>query len=602
MQVIINNKVATVKAGSFEYVSENRLFGGGDDYTFAITLPLAGCTQNQQIFGNICRTEVVPNKIRFDCEIRCRDFSKFGTATITEITESEVKIQFLAGRSEQNFDDTWDKVYINELNLGYNAIVSASQIDPSTAWDPEAQNLESVALPWVNNNSDSGLPHNFADYSEGKYVWSDTTKILSWQPYLLFITKKICEAVGYNCDLTEWEAKKEFKYLLICNCLPDAWDLGDYARALPHWTVDEYFEKLELFLFGEFEIDHREKTIKFRFTSNLLAEKPVINIESVVDSYSTTIKDKESKCEYIETQNIVYKSCDMNIYKYYMCDEFIKNWKGKIASYDTLSELMSDNLWLRTYLGSSKDRGTNYSALLYAKDVDAYFVIRAVDRRDNPDPDSSIKYQYRCIIQPLNFYGGRIVDDSDDAEQKEIEFIPVAIDFTEDKYGDAIFLNPSGYDEEDTSNSDDSTATDDGQEIFRKTWMQSTIDAYDGEDDKTEYYSEIFIGWWDGVNRSVGHLPHPYAENIVISPNWDGWRWLNYNIRLNDKSSSRGKVIYHIDTTTKTTFKFLADSIPDVRSVFLIRGRRYICEKITATISEDGLSQLMKGEFWPLID
>ena len=50
----------------------------------------------------------------------------------------------------------------------------------------------------------------------------------------------------------------------------------------------------------------------------------------------------------------------------------------------------------------------------------------------------------------------------------------------------------------------------------------------------------------------------------------------------------------------KTTFKFLADKVPDVRSLFLIRGKRYVCEKLTATFSENGMSQLIKGVFYPV--
>ena len=39
----------------------------------------------------------------------------------------------------------------------------------------------------------------------------------------------------------------------------------------------------------------------------------------------------------------------------------------------------------------------------------------------------------------------------------------------------------------------------------------------------------------------------------------------------------------------------------DVRSVFHIRGKRYICEKITATFTEkNGMSQLLKGVFYPM--
>ncbi|MCI5715458.1 MAG: hypothetical protein MR279_02415 [Bacteroidales bacterium] len=52
----------------------------------------------------------------------------------------------------------------------------------------------------------------------------------------------------------------------------------------------------------------------------------------------------------------------------------------------------------------------------------------------------------------------------------------------------------------------------------------------------------------------------------------------------------------------KTTFKFLADTIPDVRSLFIIRGKRYVCEKLTATFTENGMSQLLKGVFYPILE
>ena len=67
----------------------------------------------------------------FDCEIRDKGFYKFGSITITEISETEVKTQFLEGRSEQNFDKTFDKVYINELNLGTPATTYKSGITPA---------------------------------------------------------------------------------------------------------------------------------------------------------------------------------------------------------------------------------------------------------------------------------------------------------------------------------------------------------------------------------------------------------------------------------------------------------------------------------------
>ena len=132
MQIYVNNKLAALKKGtSFEYVSENRLFSGSDGYTLTITFPLRGCPQNIDIFGHINRADVAAKKAIFDCEIRDKGFYKFGSITITEISETEVKTQFLEGRSEQNFDKTFDKVYINELDLGAPTTTYKSGITPA---------------------------------------------------------------------------------------------------------------------------------------------------------------------------------------------------------------------------------------------------------------------------------------------------------------------------------------------------------------------------------------------------------------------------------------------------------------------------------------
>ena len=257
MQIYVNNQLAALKKGtSFEYVSENRMFSGSDGYTLTITFPLRGCPENLAIFGHINRADVAAQKVIFDCEIRDGSFYKFGSITITEISEVEVKTQFLEGRSEQNFDKTFDKVYINELDLGAPPTTAKSAITPSNAWFPDNTGCQCVALPWVNDYSGNiqNKAENIVDdavQNKSHFEWSEDTTGLSWQPYLLYITKKICEAVGYSADFSKWEEVEEYKYLLICNTLPYAWYMPGFANALPHWTVEEYFEKLELFLGGE---------------------------------------------------------------------------------------------------------------------------------------------------------------------------------------------------------------------------------------------------------------------------------------------------------------------------------------------------------------
>lgn len=606
MQIYVNNKLAALKKGtSFEYVSENRMFSGSDGYTLTITFPLKDCPENLAIFGHINRADVVAQKVIFDCEIRDRGFYKFGSITITEISESEVKTQFLEGRSEQNFDKTFDKVYINELNLGSPTYRSITQITPAQAWNPNHSSPDFVALPWVNDYS--GNIQNKAEYivdnavqGQGHYEWNTKeTTGLSWQPYLLFITKKICEAVGYKADFAPWEESEEHKYLLICNTLPHAWYTPDFARALPHWTVEEYFEKLELFLAGEFTIDHRAQRISFNFTKAVLnATKPVA-LENVVEEHSTEVKVEEDQCEYSVMKNLVYKECDHDTWKYYSCDWYIKGNAWNIERYDSMRQLLNANRIHRTWDGR---RGRGYrpiDKILYAADCDAYFIIQTVSRKvtDIRSVGGRIRifFEYTCRLRPINLFGGRIVNDDEDADQDEIEFVPVRIDDTEAKYGRCMFLSFSGYDEDTGVEGEDESAYP-----FLLSQTDEAIRAGEKEK-KAEYYDRIYIGFWDGASYGWGKLPYPLVEDIVIADDWSNFNFAHFSLRLNNRYM-QDRVGPAVEPTMKTTFKWLSDTIPDVRAMFLIRGKRYICEKITATFTENGMSQLLKGIFYPLRD
>ena len=604
MEIRINGKRAMLKKGtSFEYVAENRLFSGSDGYTLSITFPLRHCRENLDIFGHINRMDVIAGKVIFDCEIRDRSFYKFGSITITEINDAEVKTQFLEGRSEQNFDKTFDKVYINELDLGSPPTTSKSAITPLNAWQPNHANPVCVALPWVNDysgNIQNKAEHFIDDALQNRshYEWSVDTTGLSWQPYLIYITKKICEAVGYTPDFSKWEDSEEYKYLLICNTLPFAWYMPGFANALPHWTVEEYFEKLELFLGGEFDFDHRGKRISFAFTQATLAEKQPVKLEHIVEEHSTEVKVEEENCEYAEQKNLFYKDCDHEMWKFYSCDWFIKGWQNRVIRYKSLTELMNANKGYATWRGQH-GRNSNIDKLLYAEDCDAYFVIRAVSRQIQVEIRAGhiyVYYLYKCRLQPVNLFGGRIVNDDEEADSQEIEFVPAWIDDTEEKYGRVLFLSFSAYDEDNNT-----TSENDSDHPFMQTHTVSSLAAGE-KDKKAEYYDRIYVGFWDGSQNTMGKLPRPWVEDIEIRDDWSNFSYLHFSLRINNRQQNRRRIIHNIEPKMKTTFKFLSDTIPDVRSVFHIRGKKYLCEKITATFTENGMSQLLKIVCYPIVD
>ena len=161
MEIIINGQQAYLKKNtSFEYISENPLFTGSENYTLTITFPLKDCPENIRIFGHLHRQDVQKNKVVFDCDIRDRDFFKSGSIVITQISETEVKTQFLEGRSEQNFDDTFDDIYLNELSLGYPSAEQRTMANNpvSTVWQSTYPDRMWIPLPWVNNTSGNMAP------------------------------------------------------------------------------------------------------------------------------------------------------------------------------------------------------------------------------------------------------------------------------------------------------------------------------------------------------------------------------------------------------------------------------------------------------------
>lgn len=594
MQIIIDGKLAALKPGtSFEFVSENFLFSGSDGYSFTISFPLRGCTRNLEIFGHVNRADVISSVVCFDCEIRCVGFHRYGSLTVTEITEAEVKGQFLEGRSAQNFDRSFDKIYINELSLGTGPEIAPNDpaVYPAKAWNPSTYNRKYVALPWV-NNAQQGQPHNFAAKPAGVYMWTDSSQPLSWQPFLTYITEQICDAVGYRCDISEWKSNAKLRFLLVCNTLPPAWDMPDFGRVLPRWTVTEYFEKLEQFLMGEFTIDHAAQSVSFRFSSSAIGDAGYCTIDQVVDSFTEEVSAEDAKNEYIGCRRIGYSDRGDRQWKYLSCPWIAKDAELPVKTYTNTAQYISQNKRYSSYTAASPS-GSGLNQLHYVIDNDAYYINRIVKRVDA----GSGKYTYTAVPQPVNCFGPLMPQgvDEDAAQTLDLDFVPARIEFSEEKYGNVLFLDPGGFSE---------ISTD---ESLTETSAVEALILSGERQGRAEYYSKIFVGFWDGTFNSNLKLPHPHVAEMEITDDWSLSARGGYSLRLNAKRTvSAGSAIPRatstIDPKRKFTFSFLSPSLPDVRSRFFIKGKMFVCEKITATFTEAGMSRLLKGVFYQIID
>lgn len=664
MILLIDHKPAAIKEGSsFDYVSDNRLFNDRDDYTMSVELPL-DCPENAEIFGNIHRKEADIDKIYFDAEIIADNFHKSGAVVIVSITETVAKVQFIAGRSFQNFYPAFDNTYIDELDLGAipvwtpdnkaqasggsnnrndrpstrpggagsrgdNTSVSSEDKSPAQAWGTG----DVVALPWV--NASSGNIQNRADYGyyNGSYQWvwhvaqdddddTELVKGLSCQARLYYLAQLICTALGYTLSAQDW-VESDYYYLYSFNSVPFAWGACSWQDTLPHWSVNEFFDHLEKLMLCEFEINHKDKTISFSWSSENVANAGTVHIEKVVDEFTASVS-KDDDSQYKGKRNIGYADGGHNMSNIYDCEWYFRKSKVWVQEYDSLLEIVAllNGKPASWFYGEAKD------IIFHAKDVDNYFIMYVTGRYlyDRNQVNDVNKYLNTYKLLPLNAYGTRIFDDEKWDEKEEIGIVPAWLDETNRGWlpffeaGELDNTSSSGLQYKKSYNGW-TPANDDG-DVEPDQILQSTKFRIikEGDNDGKTNYSTLQVGFWYGVGSyyyGLNQLPHPFLDeyevttDALVSPIWYQQIFSILNsqhhgsLRLNSDKYGQGKELIQtidIDNKKKYEFSFLMDGMPDVRATFIIRGKKYLCSSIKTDISENGMSELKKGTFYRILE
>lgn len=588
MHILINNKEAVLKKGvSFDYIAENRFFTGADSYTLSITFPLKGCQKNLDIFGHINRKDNNLDRLLMDCEIYDRGFHVVGAVNIVEISELEVKTQFLQGKSASNYASDFDKIYINEMQIGQARDMGHFDTRWHFATYGDQRYTGFVSLPWVNNTS--GNIQNKLIYSSiaWGYYYSNVEEDapLSVQYYLIYLLERIFQECRYDYDISAL-INSPYRFLVIFNTFPYAWEIDEYALALPHWTLSEFLEQIELFTNGMFEIDQKLQKVTFSFNVDVLKNQKQVNIENVLDEYQVEISDKTENT-YQEQMNIKYAEDDHQMQNFYSCP-----WASaqmNTISYSSFSYLKSV---VEPYLQVEESIANTrlFKSMLYAKDIDTYFVLKCYMMRTNTETG---KKTYHMRLQPVNVYGPRTVDKDENAKVRELGIVPVCIDHCNKTIGDCVFLECGTYGE-----------TEEGDE--NQTMSANSV-LGGKKEQKKEFFNKLYVAFWNHdvhvQNVSNNNLyPLPWIDNFwvdqynnIYTSNMQGYD--DFSMRLS------GNLINHmweaknkIDQSKKFSFSFLVENgnIPDVKSIFYIHGKRYLAEKITATFTENGMSQLVK--------
>lgn len=583
MTIIINNKQAVLKKGStFEFVSENRFFTDADAYSFSITFPLKGCPRNQDIFGHINRKDHDLDRLLLDCEIHDRNFHAVGSVSIVSITEVEVKTQFLEGRSARNFHSDLDDIFINNIqmpSLHFEARKSFAHYCRTYDEQIRDEYLGFVGLPWVNNSSGNIQNPLMTNGNRSGLVYQTAGgdfPVIVGQPFLLEVLKRVLEECAYSYNINILE-DSQWSNVIICNAFPLAWEMEEMNLILPHWTASEFLHQLELLFDGQFNFDNRTRKMTFEFNHTLLSNMKVVQLESVVNEHSVEVSsEEEAEDIYQEQRNLEYAECNHQLWKYYSCPWAtkgilsIKRWDNILAMKSALDGLLD-------CAGSYSNQ--YYNRLHYCRAEDTYFVLKCVGTYSQKNV-----IHHKMQYQPVNVFGPRIINTTENAESTELKIVPACIDSTDATHGDMIFIECGTLGDAETADDKD----------LNQTKVVNTL-AIGEKEKKEEYFDKLYVAYWEGNTQQYYPLyPHPIVDRYDVLPSNDILTH-SFSMRLTGSQTPAKRAVKHrIDQTKRFIFSFLADSIPDVRSIFMIHGKKYLAEKISCSFSENGMSSLLK--------
>ena len=665
-QAVVDEK-QTVK-----FVRENTYFTKSGSYTYDVALP-ALCPENIAIFGHLYRKDQRKAvKVTYSARLNVDNVDILnGTATITSITGTTIKVQLMGGNSELNFYNKYEERFIDELPLGnwrrgeydktmrllaedikgrfeyylYSGAKEAYKQICTELWKENRKGdmVDWVALPCYNTNYDIVCNNFGCKTYESKKEGDDrrdaencvmindlNTVNLSAQPYLVPMIERIFENIGYPVKENCLQDNEFFMHMVIVT----ANNRSDIARALPHWTLSEFISQIEKFFAVVITVDEKQKKTYIRNRTNFFKSN-VEFIDNVLDEYSVNIENDNTT--ELNNANIGYADVAS---PYNRIESPIKDIAKIDTTYDNESNITDalnllvqnlrqevENGNISAYKGTIfKVCGHSYIIQLYDH-VDvwgnvhpnhAYIICvdEFADRINNiskKDIDVELKI---CPAETINngnvpFYGtdGSIIANAEC-------FMLAKADNT----------NPTGIQDEIEHNLNDLISGEVERVDYKEDIM--FICLYDGGfakfiEDPNKYDSSQLAYIRARAKRyPSGYVKDEWIATTYVGGDRDGTdnlfpRLANESLSLNSDSVYRTieskvfeyKTLYsevfknlnHVNKQVKYCFKFITDRIDlPVNSTFIIRNKKFVCEKLEYNIKTDKVCELVTGYFYEL--
>ena len=616
--IINGHKAYPISTSSIKVTYANQYVTDDGEYTYDITFPM-NILENRVIFKNVSRLEVKKNVAKYDdCKLFCNSqLIMSGIGTILSVNEKEIKLQIVGGKSRIKFNDRMTKHYIDEIPFG---TADKPGYDVDKGWsqmfkeklkeiyrlDEDKSLFLGVEGKWCFvpvRDETNDIISNFVGVDKTKqFIGYNAPYIANpaVQPNLMYIFRKVVEYEGYTLKRNDFDCKP-WNLLYIAS----AYKTRELCKALPHWSSYTFIEEFRKLFNATIVFDDILKTCSVINASELTTADS-IEVEPM-DEY-TTDYDEDGSFSTSSTANLEYN---------------LGNSANR-DNYEVISKKIFDNFEIvhsKELMGANKQFASttlSWSEKQKRQTIIEYFGNYYIYMEDG---NGNKSWKPAGIWSPLirDSSSDDFVDLNISPAAQVVENINFKSGLLEDKYYERRCLLSMPNDKE--SDSKECDVDDDG---YSYTSVQDALDeesALDNSEDEQECMNIFFILpgrvqstdgsttklSWVGEKSRWPQFLTDYRINegfrLGIAHFEDSYFSLSLCMKSEFGTTSLGTLHANglkIDNKNCMEVKFRSDDIPDPSKIYIIRNKRFVCEKIEMEVKDDAIEPVYTGYFYML--
>lgn len=593
MKIIVNGKEAKLKKDmSFELRDENPLFEEESEaYTMELEFPMDNCPENIGIFGTAFVKGADITVTEWPCQIIGTGFDKSGTLFMTGVTDSDIKCQFVEGVKGTSIYNT----LITDLDYSqYDGTVGGWPNFPDGDYESVSQ-YKWTEFPVYDKKKEELITME---------MQGDGFSYYSRHIFLQYLVQVICKVLpgGWTVDQSSLLTYDMYKYAVVVNTrnfvhVDGAERIRRLNLILPKITVAEFFRQIGLFFRHYVHIDVIRKQVKFISYGDLVGSLVHVPL-NVNDDFEVEIQDVD-KSSFLGNKS--FKLPDdsnwdnINKCSFILTDPRIPHETMTMAEFTQFMEDMKSP--------GTKTEDLGLQNLYYLSDKHVWAIIHEFDKVWPTTDQSTAPNQVMMRAEILDQF-------SSWGNDEELILAPVPMT------GPCKITSAGRYAAldipEDPDDCYDSDAT------FRAGPAIDKLSAGERKDSDM-YFDKLYIAliWMNQfyifTRRWVPSYMIEYGRDPSGNPIRDsdgnletyyycrGFRENDLSISPYDSTIVNSNKLPVVDETKLYRFKFRSNTFPSAKSVFVIKGKEFVCHQLVAHFGVNGMSELIEGEFYEIV-